>query len=75
MIVNVSRLRTQAVLAVTVIAVPAAAAAQSVRERYETLVARQERVLTLIAETPTDAPQTVKDDVANQARSVVAGFD
>lgn len=65
-----------AALAVTVvIAAPGAASAQTVRERYDALQARETTVMTLIAETAADAPAETRDEVIRKARSVIAGYD
>jgi N-acetylmuramoyl-L-alanine amidase len=65
-----------AALAVTVIvAVPSVSRAQTVRERYETLLARGTTVMGLIAETRADVPAETRHEVLRKARSVIAGYD
>jgi N-acetylmuramoyl-L-alanine amidase len=69
---NIFRLAALALLAA---AIPVAAQAQSVQERYAALVARQEKVLTLVNETPSDAAPAARDEVLAQGRRVIAGYD
>jgi N-acetylmuramoyl-L-alanine amidase len=61
--------------AMVVVAMPGIASAQSVRERYTALQARETDVVAAIAATPPDAPATTRDDVIRQARSVIAGYE
>ncbi len=64
-----------AVIAVLAAAIPAAAQAQSVAERYAALLARQEKVLARVSETPADAAGAVRDATIAQGRAVIAGYD
>jgi N-acetylmuramoyl-L-alanine amidase len=61
--------------AVLMAAAPGATFAQTARERYTALQARETNILATIAATAADAPAGTRDEVVRQARSVIAGYD
>jgi len=72
---NCQRSRSFVVLALACAVWPEAAAAQSVRERYAALQARETHVIQIIAATAADAPAARRDAVIRQARGVMAAYD
>jgi N-acetylmuramoyl-L-alanine amidase len=55
--------------------VPSGAMAQSVRDRYTALQAREQKALARIAATAPEAPAATRDAVIKEARSVIAGYE
>jgi N-acetylmuramoyl-L-alanine amidase len=54
---------------------PTVVAAQSVRDRYAALQAREQQALARLADTLPDAPAETRDAVIRGARSVIAGYE
>jgi N-acetylmuramoyl-L-alanine amidase len=73
---HIPRLTAVVVVAAALAAsLPTVAAAQSVRNRYTALQAREQKALARIAHTLPDAPAETRDAVIRGARSVIAGYD
>jgi N-acetylmuramoyl-L-alanine amidase len=70
----VPRLAAAAWVAAALVSLPDVVAAQSARDRYAVLGARQAQALARIADTLPDAPAETRDAVINGARSVISGY-